>query len=619
MKLGLQLSCYNGGEYLPTLFASLAKQTNRDWHLFVLDNASNQRNAELIRTAVAESNLPITLHRVEQNIGFAGAHNFLFKKQPTNVEAIQLLNDDAFLEPTYLETCLTHLESHPTCASVEGIVFRWNYAEKNNATYGKTTVIDTLGLRMSWNGFISDGNAGEDVSTIAIPTTPFNVLGVSGCLPMYRVTAIQQVSGYGRDQGALFDPTYRIYKEDCDLAMRLHAIGYTATVVPQAIAYHRRRLGDRAFSLKSFMRPINENTALSYRNHLWLLIGHIPVLSLCTNRIGIIPFEIAKLIYWLIRSPRVVFNAIRETSREWTHLLSKRTFISELRRNGPALRDTTRPPAPQCDIAIIMVSHNDLSETCLKSFAVARSHTQHSTCLVVVDNKSTEYHANEFVEQIIPDAWTLLRNGDHGYGRSMNLGAKQVDARYYFILNPDTELIDADLFNKLFDYMQSHPDVGLVGPKIVSFQGEVQDTCRQFPTWYQPIIQRTSLKQSGFGLRYATHFLMKDFDHETEKAVDWVQGSAMFIPSNTWKQLGGFDDRFWLYFEDIDLCRRVWLLGKRVIYLPSISLRHAHGRQSALIQNFIINFIKTKETRGHIASWIKYLLKWCGQSTPRNT
>ena len=617
MKLALQLSCYNGARYLPYLFASLKEQTYQDWHLYVLDNASDEENKQAIEKAVADSGLPVSLFRVSPNIGFAGAHNFLFEKHKNQSQFVQLLNDDAILEPDFLEKLVGYLdlESHQLCAAVTGQIRRWNFEARNDVTRGKTDIIDSLGIQMNWTGGMSDRGAGALVGSLSIPSSPYTILGPSGCLPMYRVAAVRRVT----PDDHLFDPTYRIYKEDCDLALRLKAIGYTAMGIPAALAYHRRGFGVAQFSKASFLRPLNENTALSYRNHLWMLYAHVSLLSLISNRIGILPYEIAKLIYWLFRSPNVVASAVRDTKKNWSYLSTKRTFVFHLKRHGRYLRDLNRPRPPQVEFAIIIVGHNDLSEECFTSVATARSATPFSTTLIVVDNGSKKFHANEFVEQYSPDAWVLLRNDDHGYGRSMNRGVAQIDAEYYFILNPDTILPDPDVFTKMRTYLKAHPEVGMIGPRINNFSGELQETCRRFPSWYQPLIQRSSLKNTSFGKKYLQHFLMKDVDHSVAQPVDWIQGSAMCLPKKVWNTVGGFDDRYWLYFEDVDLCRKVWMLGKRVMYVPDIVIQHAHGRQSALIKSFVMNIIKTKETRGHIISWIKYMRKWSGVPLPSSS
>lgn len=603
MKLALQLTCYNGARYLPYLFTSLKKQTQTGWDLYLLDNASCEEDRVAILKAIEQSGLSIKYFRVDQNIGFAGGHNFLFARHAAAYDAVQLLNDDAILEPTFLETCLQYLEQHPFCAAVSGVIFRWNFEARDQEGEGKTNVLDSLGLTMDWKGFVSDRGAGQSVASLTIPSQPFRVMGVSGCLPMYRLSAVRQVSL----DGCLFDHTFTIYKEDVDLALRLQAASYDAVVVPAARAYHRRSFGMKAFSLQSFSRPPNEASFYSYRNHLWTLFAHIPWWHVFTYRIGLVPAEFAKFVYWLIRQSSFVTRMIRDTRREWSFLEEKRDFVKQLRQTPRHVSDQKKR---KVDVAIIMVSHNDLNPDCLTSVKRACEASSLNTQLVVVDNNSHAYRANELVDEFFPGGMCLLREGDFGFGRSCNVGANAIEADYYFFLNPDTKLIQPEIIARLFAYLKEHPKVGIVGPKIFYFDGRLQETCRRFPAWYMPFVQRTALAQTSFGKRYADHFAMRDYDHETTREVDWMQGSALFMRGDVWKRLGGFDDRFFMYFEDIDLCRRTKGLGYGVIYYPEATLQHFHGKESARISNFVKNLIYNRIARAHIISWAKYSLKW---------
>ena len=603
MKLALQLSCYNGARYLPYLFASLKQQTYQDWHLYVLDNASRPEDQEAIVQAIQSSGLPISLFRVDPNIGFAGGHNYLFAKHTETYDAVQLLNDDAILEPTFLETCLTYLESHPMCGSVSGKILRWNFDERDTETKGKTTIVDSLGLRMDWRGFVSDRAMGKDLREISIPEKPMRILGASGCLPLYRLSAVRRVSF----DGCLFDQTFTIYKEDVDLALRLRDGKYQCVLLPEAVAYHRRTFGVKTFSAASMLRDTNENSFYSYRNHLWTLWAHLSVISLFTTRIGVIPFELAKLAYWSIRQPSFVKRVFKDTKVSWSFLNGKRTFLNRLKSEAPQNTDL---PTPRADIAVVMVGHNDLNEVCLASLAEARRRTKLNVQIVIVDNNSKNLRANELTDKFFDDAWCLLREGDYGFGSSCNLGARRVDAQYYFFLNPDTKLIDPDIFDKLYAYMQTHADVGIVAPKILYFDGKLQETCRRYPKWYVPFIQRTFLQYTAFGQAYAASFAMRDYDHAAEKDVDWAQGSALFMDGALWKELGGFDRRFFMYFEDVDLCRRTHARGRRVVYYPETTIQHAHGKESARIPGFLQNLLFNQMARAHIISWAKYFFKW---------
>lgn len=596
MKLALQLSCYNGARYLPFLFASLRRQTFKDWSLFVLDNASSSEEAEAIRRAVAEAGVPVELHRLEKNVGFAGAHNALFAKHQG--EYVQLLNDDAFLEPEYLERAVAFLEANPEHAAASGKILRWDFDRHDAPNRGRTTIVDSLGLEAAWTGAVRDIGAGEPDPDGGEPPIPRDVFGVSGCLPMYRRSSVIRVS----PDGTLFDGSYVCYKEDVDLAHRLQAAGYRAATVPAAVAYHRRSMG------AGVARPPRpEALYQSYRNHWWMQIAHAEWPKMLSGRSGVLPYEALKKLYWIVRRPDFPVRAALETLKRRHRLMAKRAFVRQLRKERAVF-----PPrdAAEADIAVVMVSHNDLNETCLSSLEAARKATALKVAVVVVDNASTKYRANETVDRHVPGATTLLRDGDFGFGRSCNRGAQDVNAKYYFFLNPDTKLIEPGIFDTLHAYMEAHPDVGLAAPKILYFDGRLQETCRRFPAWYMPFVQRSFLKHTRFGKAYTDRFQMADYDHAQERPVDWVQGSAMCIRAETWRAMGGFDDRYFMYFEDIDLCRRIRLSGRDVVYLPATKLQHAHGKESAKLPGLINNLARNPMARAHLISWAKYLWKW---------
>src|SRR3989344_7658382 len=169
---------------------------------------------------------------------------------------------------------------------------------------------------------------------------------------------------------------------------------------------------------------------------------------------------------------------------------------------------------PKADIGVIIVSYN-LHEDCLTSLAIAMQRSMHNVHVVIVDNGSPQPNIKEMVERLLPQAHLVLRGENCGFGRSMNFGARLVDPRYFFLLNPDTRLTDLDIFDKLVSYVDAHPDVGILAPRIYNFDGTRQDTCRRFPAWYQQLIQRTNLGNTQWGKDYTEHFLMHDFDQTT--------------------------------------------------------------------------------------------------------
>jgi hypothetical protein len=231
--------------------------------------------------------------------------------------------------------------------------------------------------------------------------------------------------------------------------------------------------------------------------------------------------------------------------------------------------------------------------------------------VVIIDNAS---HDN------IGDLKTKFSNLDiifqeknQGFGRSHNIAIKSVEAKYYFVLNPDTVFPEnGNFLRKMFDFMEKNPRVGIAGPKILYPDGSLQYSCFRFPSFFQPIYSRTKLGQSGKGEKIKNKFLMKDFSHEKTLPVDWVMGSAMFVRAKAIEDAGMFDDWFWMYAEDSDWCRRMWEKNWCVYYVHDVVMSHAHGRASAKVPGVFNALLKNKYARAHLLSWFKYSWKWRG-------
>lgn len=262
------------------------------------------------------------------------------------------------------------------------------------------------------------------------------------------------------------------------------------------------------------------------------------------------------------------------------------------------------------DIAVIMVSTNDLNEECLLSLKEMKDRTSLKIGFVFVDNHSRAYQSHVFIKNYLPEAIIILRKKNFGFGSSCNRGAKEVSADYYFFLNPDTKMIDTHLFENLHSFMKENSRVGIVSPNICYFNGNLQETCRRFPNYYTPLIQRTFLGRTKKGQQHTQKFLMQDYDHKDFRMVDWVQGSALMIDAMLFHEIGGFDERFFMYFEDIDLCRECWKRGRPVYYFPQTKLFHVYGKSSGKEKRILRSLFGNFYTRTHIKSWIKFLKKW---------
>lgn len=216
-------------------------------------------------------------------------------------------------------------------------------------------------------------------------------------------------------------------------------------------------------------------------------------------------------------------------------------------------------------------------------------------------------------EEDLSDFETLFKNtrylgcvGNVGMGAGNNIGLKEAKGDNILILNPDT-ILQLGALRAMHDHLREHNDVGVVGPRLQYPNGEFQESARKFPSLLMPFIRRTFL---GKIIRE------DEADERMKKCAlggacepDWIMGSCLLFRGEIFRKFGGFDKRYFMYFEDIDICRQVWTAGFKVVYLPSAVVVHNHGQHSARTFWLIAPFTD-KYARIHIASWLKYSWKW---------
>lgn len=266
------------------------------------------------------------------------------------------------------------------------------------------------------------------------------------------------------------------------------------------------------------------------------------------------------------------------------------------------------------DINIVIVTYKmkaDLAK-CFDSFLPDLPDPNINVNVTVVDNASGD-GLGDWLKEKYPNVKFILQPGNVGFGKSQNAGIQAAEAKYYFVLNPDTYFFPGqNTIKRLYDFMDAHPKIGMIGPKMIYPDGSLQHSCYRFPTFWQPLYSRTVLGAREKGQGKKGKFLMKDFDHNKTQPVDWIMGSAMFVRGEAVAQVGGFDDSFFMYYEDSDWCRRFWEAGWPVYYVHDIVIEHRHGRGSAKVSGILKALIKNRLARVHLTSWLKYMWKWRG-------
>jgi len=232
--------------------------------------------------------------------------------------------------------------------------------------------------------------------------------------------------------------------------------------------------------------------------------------------------------------------------------------------------------------------------------------------IIVVDNNSRDGLA-ELVSLEFLSVKLVQSEKNLGFAGGNNLGVARARGRYIMILNPDVIILN-DTIAKMYHFMEEHSQAGIVGPKIHNADGSLQYSCSRFPDWHLPFYRRTFLSKTKKGRAWINHYLMTDWDHNQSRTVEFLYGACLMVRRSFLNNQPLFDERYFMYMEDLDLCRTFWEKGYEVWYLAGAQVTHFHNRQSAESNFFLALFSKT--ARMHLLSWLKYFCKFKGKKLP---
>ncbi|MBL8161660.1 MAG: glycosyltransferase family 2 protein [Anaerolineae bacterium] len=226
------------------------------------------------------------------------------------------------------------------------------------------------------------------------------------------------------------------------------------------------------------------------------------------------------------------------------------------------------------DLSIIIVSWNvsALLKACLHSIGV-----HDSIEIIVVDSGSSD-DTVEMMRSTFPNVKLLAQGDNLGFTRCNNIGLAASSGRYVLLLNPDTEVI-GDALEQMIAYLDAHPEVGIVGPHTLNSDGSHQSTRRRFPTLAVGLFESTWLQAFAPTALLDRYYVREQADDATCE-VDWVQGSALMARREVYEQIGGLDEGYVMYSEEMDWCKRAKLAGWRVAYLGSARIIHHGGKSS---------------------------------------
>lgn len=258
-------------------------------------------------------------------------------------------------------------------------------------------------------------------------------------------------------------------------------------------------------------------------------------------------------------------------------------------------------------LSITIVNYNQkyFPRICVES--LKKSRFDGDMEIVVCDNHSSD-ESVEYLREANKkgDIHLVESKKNVGYGAGHNLAAKEAKGEYICILNTDITVGERTL-DSLVKYLEDHDDVGIVAPKLIYHNGEVQKSCRRHFKLFDLFIKRTFLKKlRPFKKRYR-RYVMEDFNHKEVQEVDLVTGAFMVMKKSLFDKVGGFDEKYFLFMEDFDLCKKVSKEGKNIVYFPVVKATHYHKRLS---EGKLFGLLFNKISWYHFCSAVKYLWKW---------
>jgi GT2 family glycosyltransferase len=262
----------------------------------------------------------------------------------------------------------------------------------------------------------------------------------------------------------------------------------------------------------------------------------------------------------------------------------------------------------------VIVNHYRTPEVlrnCLKSIKSDLESADFDWEIIVTDSATIEK-----TEQMMQDEFSEIlfipATENIGFGKSINIALKKAQGDFLFIVNADIVIDEKGAIDQMLEYMEANPQVGMIGPKLWNINNTWQQSCFRFYSPLTVLYRRTLLGKTFFGKKDLDYFLMKDIfskgDVENPMPVDWLMGSAMMVRKNDLEKVGGFDERYFMYFEDVDWARRFWENGLKVVYYPKVTMYHYHFQSSK--KKSILQSVFNKYARIHIASAVKYFKKF---------
>ena len=258
---------------------------------------------------------------------------------------------------------------------------------------------------------------------------------------------------------------------------------------------------------------------------------------------------------------------------------------------------------PEISVIIVTFNCRDLVRQCLRGLPASLGHRTGE--FIVVDNGSHD-GTPEMIRREFPLVQLLATGENLGFAAGNNRGLTLARGRTIVFLNPDTEPTAGSL-ERLADTLDADRTLGIVGPRLTNPDGTLQPSVRGFPTFGVMLLVLLKVYRLSGRLPAAARYDARAFDYGRAQDVEQLMGACLAMPRTMVEAMNGFDERFWMWFEEVDLCYRVIQAGSRVRYIPEAVLMHRLSQSTVLLHSV---FLQRMYARSAVAFFAKHHPRW---------
>jgi GT2 family glycosyltransferase len=225
------------------------------------------------------------------------------------------------------------------------------------------------------------------------------------------------------------------------------------------------------------------------------------------------------------------------------------------------------------DVSVVIVTRDTCSFTCAAIRSVLESEDDLRKEVIVVDNGSADATQLTIAKEF-PSVQYVRSETNLGFGRANNLGAKQARGELILLLNSDARL-KRDSLAQAVPWMRAHPECGICGVQLLNPDGSKQNSIANFPSLATELLNKSLLRRL-----FPKRFPGKERQLSEPTEVNSIVGAFFLMPRNLWQTLGGFDERYFFFFEETDLCLQVRRKGLKIFHLPQVEVWHEQGKSA---------------------------------------